>query len=457
MPKTKILVIDDEELIRWSLTENLGAEGHEILTAETGEEGVELTAAEMPDLVLLDHRLPGIDGLEALRRIKEIDKNQLVIMMTAYGAVEDAVSAMKLGAHDYLNKPFNLEEIKHIIGKAFETTKLRREVAHTLAEQKRRFDLGNIIGVSPKMLHVFETVRKISQSDATTVLIEGDSGTGKDLIARAIHYNSKRASEPLMTINCSALPENLLQSELFGYEKGAFTDAKTMRKGLLELADDGTVFLDEIGDMSQSLQVKILRFIEDKTFKRVGGARDIRVDVRIIAATNRGLQAAVKEGAFREDLYYRLKVIPIYVPPLRERKEDILPLAKFFIETFNAEFRKDVKGLSPDAERLLVDYSWPGNARELKNVIERAIILESESTILPEHLPIELTNPPAGEGRGNFAYELPDEGVSIEEVERELVLQALKKVDGNQTQAARLLDLSRDALRYRMKKYGLLD
>ncbi len=457
MPKTKILVIDDEELIRWSLTENLGAEGHEILTAETGEEGVELTAAEMPDLVLLDHRLPGIDGLEALRRIKEIDKNQLVIMMTAYGAVEDAVSAMKLGAHDYLNKPFNLEEIKHIIGKAFETTKLRREVAHTLAEQKRRFDLGNIIGVSPKMLHVFETVRKISQSDATTVLIEGDSGTGKDLIARAIHYNSKRASEPLMTINCSALPENLLQSELFGYEKGAFTDAKTMRKGLLELADDGTVFLDEIGDMSQSLQVKILRFIEDKTFKRVGGARDIRVDVRIIAATNRGLQAAVKEGVFREDLYYRLKVIPIYVPPLRERKEDILPLAKFFIETFNAEFRKDVKGLSPDAERLLVDYSWPGNARELKNVIERAIILESESTILPEHLPIELTNPPAGEGRGNFAYELPDEGVSIEEVERELVLQALKKVDGNQTQAARLLDLSRDALRYRMKKYGLLD
>lgn len=457
MPKTKILVIDDEELIRWSLTENLGAEGHEILTAETGEEGVELTAAEMPDLVLLDHRLPGIDGLEALRRIKEIDKNQLVIMMTAYGAVEDAVSAMKLGAHDYLNKPFNLEEIKHIIGKAFETTKLRREVAHTLAEQKRRFDLGNIIGVSPKMLHVFETVRKISQSDATTVLIEGDSGTGKDLIARAIHYNSKRASEPLMTINCSALPENLLQSELFGYEKGAFTDAKTMRKGLLELADDGTVFLDEIGDMSQSLQVKILRFIEDKTFKRVGGARDIRVDVRIIAATNRGLQAAVKEGAFREDLYYRLKVIPIYVPPLRERKEDILPLAKFFIETFNAEFRKDVKGLSPDAERLLVDYSWPGNARELKNVIERAIILGSESTILPDHLPIELTNPPAGEGRGNFAYELPDEGVSIEEVERELVLQALKKVDGNQTQAARLLDLSRDALRYRMKKYGLLD
>lgn len=455
MPKTKILVVDDEELIRWSLTENLGAEGHEVLTAETGEEGLEVTKAEMPDLVVLDYRLPGMDGLEVLKRIKEINANQLVIMMTAFGAVDKAVTAMKLGAYDYLNKPFNLEEMKLSIAKALEATRLRREVAHSLEEQKRRFDLGNIVGVSEKMQNVFETARKIAQSDATTVLIEGESGTGKDLIARAIHYSSKRASEPLMTINCSALPENLLETELFGHEKGAFTDAKTMRKGLLELADEGTVFLDEIGDMSLSLQAKILHFIEYKTFKRVGGLRDILVNARIVAATNRDLNDAVKKGDFREDLYYRLKVIPIHMPPLRERKEDIIPLANFFIETFNAEFRKDVKGLAPEAEQLLLSHSWLGNARELKNAIERAIILGSEPIILAEHLAIDVVTP-TDMNLTEFVCELPEEGIAIEEVEGQLISQALQRVDGNQTQAARLLKLSRDALRYRMKKHGLL-
>jgi two-component system response regulator AtoC len=456
MPKTKILVVDDEELIRWSLTENLRAEGHEVLTAETGEEGLEITKAEMPDLIVLDYRLPGMDGLEVLRRIKEINANQLVIMMTAFGAVDKAVIAMRLGAYDYLNKPFNQDELKLSIAKALEATRLRREVAHSLEQQKRRFDLGNIVGVSPKMQQIFETARKIAQSDATTVLIEGESGTGKDLIARAIHYSSKRASEPLMTINCSALPENLLQTELFGHEKGAFTDAKTMRKGLLELADEGTVFLDEIGDMSLSLQAKILHFIEYKTFKRVGGLRDILVNARIVAATNRDLNEAVKGGSFRGDLYYRLKVIPIHMPPLRERKEDILPLAKFFIETFNVEFRKDIKGLAPEAEQLLLSHSWLGNARELKNAIERAIILGSEPIILAEHLAIDVVNPVAEGNRTEFVCELPEEGMAIEEVEGQLISQALQRVDGNQTQAARLLKLSRDALRYRMKKHGLL-
>jgi DNA-binding NtrC family response regulator len=364
-----------------------------------------------------------------------------------------------MGAYDYINKPFNHDELVVTIGRALESSHLRREVRHLRAEQQERYGLSNIIGRSQAMLEVFELIEKIARSQATTVLITGESGTGKDLVAKAIHYASDRANRPFMNITCSALPETLLESELMGHERGSFTDARYLKKGLFELADGGTVFLDEIGDMGVLLQAKLLRFLQEKTFKRVGGTKDITVDVRIIAATNRDLGKAVRDGRFREDLYYRLKVIPMTLPPLRDREEDVPLLVKYFVDTFNREFKKATKGVTSEALERLITYPWPGNVRELRNVIERAMILENKPEITLQDLPREIRDraveaeAPAAAPSG---FHLPETGFSLKKIEQEMVRQALEKSAGNQSRAARLLSISRDTLRYKMKKYGLL-
>ncbi len=456
MRKAKIMVVDDEHLIRWSLEQNLMKPGYEVLTAGNGEDALKLVREEQPELVLLDIHMPGISGLEVLEKVKEFDDEIIVIMVTAHGGLETAVNAMRMGAYDYINKPFNLDEMGIVIKKALENFDLRREVAGLRSEHKK-VGSPTIVGKGKLMQHVLAMMERVAKSEASTVLVQGESGTGKELVAKWIHYESSRADKPFVAINCAAVPSTLLESELFGYDKGAFTDAKAMKKGLFELADGGTVFLDEIGDMELGMQAKLLRFLEDRTFRRVGGSKVISVDVRIISATNKDLLKAVEEKSFRNDLYYRLQVIPIFLPPLRERKEDIVILANHFIESFNKEFNKRIKGLSAAAEQMLTDYSWPGNIRELKNVIERAIILGGEDTLMLEQLPLEIvTQSAAPTSRQSTVFKLPPEGVDIEEVEKELIRQALEVSDGNQSKAAKKLSLGIDAFRYRMKKFGYL-
>jgi len=454
--KNKILVVDDEHLIRWSLEQNLKKQGYEVSTAGSGEDALRLLQEETPDLVLLDIQLPGMNGMEVLEKVKELEEDVIVIMVTALGVLETAVKAMRLGAYDYINKPFNLDELAIVIKKALETRELKREVAQLRAVQPKRFSIDSIIGGSADLLHVLSMVRKIALSDAGTVLIQGESGTGKELIAKAIHYEGARADKPFMAINCAAVPETLLESELMGHEKGAFTDAKSQKKGLFEMAHGGTVFLDEIGDMPMAIQAKLLRVLEDRTFRRVGGVKDIHVDIRIVSATNCDLLEAIEQKRFRSDLYYRLQVIPIFLPPLRERRDDILVLARHFIESFNREFSKDVRQISPEAENVLVDYDWPGNIRELRNVIERAVILENDETMEYEHLPRELVSRSVPAGGSPLIFTLPAEGIDIEDVERELIRQSLETSDGNQSKAAKKLNLGIDAFRYRMKKFKFL-
>lgn len=456
MAKHKILVVDDEQLIRWSLEQNLTKQGYEVVTAASGEDALRMVQQESPDLMLLDIQLPGINGIEVLEKVKAMEEDVIVIMVTALGVLETAVKAMRLGAFDYINKPFNLDELAIVIKKAFETGELKREVAHLRSTQTSKYGIENIIGSSKHMENVKSMIRKIAMSDASTVLIQGESGTGKELVAKAIHYESARADKPFMAINCAAVPETLLESELLGHEKGSFTDAKTQKKGLFEFADGGTIFLDEIGDMEMGMQAKLLRVLEERSFRRVGGTRDIAVDVRIVSATNKDLLKSIEEKTFRNDLYYRIQVIPIFLPPLRERREDILPLVQHFIDHFNREFGNAVAGVSKMAEKFLVEYAWPGNTRELKNVIERAIILESEETLLLEHLPQEIVTRTGTVATGPIGFSLPPEGIDIEDVERELIRQSLEISEGNQSKAAKKLNLGIDAFRYRMKKFGFL-
>ncbi len=455
----RILIIDDEKLIRLSLQQNFIADGYQVLTTETGEDGIEVFNRELPDAVLLDLRLPDINGIEVLKRIKSIDEDALVVMITGHGMVKTAVEAMKLGAYDFIEKPFEVDKVKFLLKKALEANKLKREVKDLKREQKERYGFDNIVGTSKAMQEVFKMMEKLSKTDTTLVLLQGESGTGKDIIAKAIHYQSLRGDKPFVEINCTSIPETLIESELFGHEKSAFTDAKAMKKGLFELADTGTIFLDEIGDMALSTQAKLLKVIESKTFKRVGGTKDISVDVRIIAATNKDLAAMVREGKFREDLYYRLMVIPIYLPPLRERRDDIIPLVKYYIDEFNKDIRGRIKYISPEAEELLIRYPWPGNVRELKNVVERISILESGDTLLPEHLPPDIRGEAVSFGvkAGEFRIPFPEDGISLEKVEEDLIREALSIAKGNQTRAASLLSISRDTLRYRMKKFGIED
>jgi len=468
----KILVVDDERLVRWSLRQKCEEWGYQVVEAEAGDPGLRVAQSESPDLVLLDVRLPDIGGLEVLDQLKKNGDARAVIMITADPQLDDVKAALKLGAYDFVGKPIDFDELQVTVKNALEATRLRTEVQSLRGEVRRRRGYHEVVGTSPKMTELMSFVRKVASSEATTILIQGESGTGKDLIAKAIHYESSRQERPFVAINCSAIPETLMEAELFGHEKGAFTDAKQMKKGLFEVADGGSLFLDEIGELSPLLQAKLLRVLEDQVIRRVGGVRDMQVDVRVIAASNRDLEKAEREGQFRQDLYYRLAIIAIFIPPLRERKEDILSLVGFFIERYNRKFKKSVRGITDETRRLLLNHNWPGNVRELKNSIERAMILEDEPLLRPAYLPFsvgesggltafERTSPEDGgqkiaNGRVLPRLYIPEGGTSLEEVERSMVELAMRQANGNQTHAARLLDVSRDALRYKLKKFGLI-
>jgi DNA-binding NtrC family response regulator len=450
MQAPTILVVDDEQLIRWSLATRLTEEGYRLVEAATAAEAL-ARAREGVDLVLLDYRLPDSDGLAVLKQIKEIDPDTLVILLTAYSSVDTAVEAMKHGAYHYANKPFNVDEIAILVEKALETTQLRREVRALRATQARPYSLDRIVGASSAMTAMRTLLQKIAASPASTVLLTGESGTGKDLAAKVLHYASARAARPFMNITCSALPETLLESELFGHERGAFTGADRQKRGLLESADGGTVFLDEIGEMVPALQAKLLRFLEEKSFKRVGGSTDLHVDVRVIAATNRNLQEEVRQGRFREDLYYRLNVLPIVLPPLRDRRDDIPQLVNFYIDSYNTEFKKRVRGVDADALKVLEAYGWPGNIRELRNAIERGMLLAEGETLTTADFPAATS----GALRLTEGVELPAVGIDLEQLERSLVIQALERTGWNQTKAATLLGVNRDQIRYRIEKFHL--
>ena len=450
MPTATVLVVDDEQLIRWSLTERLSADGYRIVEADTAAAALE-RHAEGVDLVLLDYKLPDGDGLEVLKKIKEADPDTLVIMLTALSSVDVAVAAMKAGAYHYASKPFNLDELASLVEKALETTRLRREVRALRFSQAQPYGVDRIVGQSQAIADVKALLKKVATSPASTVLLTGESGTGKDLAAKVLHYASDRAARPFMNITCSAIPEQILESELFGHERGAFTDARQQKRGLLESADGGTVFLDEIGEMAPGLQAKLLRFLEEKTFKRVGGVADIKVDVRVVAATNRLLEDEVKKGRFREDLYYRLNVLPIVLPPLRARTDDIPALVNYFVDAYNTEFRKRVRGVAGNAMRLLQTYGWPGNIRELRNAVERAMLLVEGSELTADLFPVASN---AGV-RLTEGVALPPTGVDLEQLERSLVVQALERSGWNQTKAATLLGLNRDQIRYRIEKFKL--
>jgi DNA-binding NtrC family response regulator len=450
MPNATVLVVDDEPLIRWSLVNRLKDEGYRTLEAGSGADAV-AHHRDGVDLVLLDFALPDSNGLSVLKQIKEHDADTLVIMLTAHTGVETAVEAMKNGAYHYANKPFDLDEIMLLVEKALETTQLRREVRTLRAKQAQPFGLDSFVGDSDAARDARALLKKIGVSPASTVLLTGESGTGKDLAAKIIHYTSSRAARPFMNITCSALPETLLESELFGHERGAFTGADRQKRGLIESADGGTVFLDEIGEMVPLLQAKLLRFLEEKSFKRVGGSTDVKVDVRVVAATNRSLQEEVRQGRFREDLFYRLNVMAVTLPPLRERREDVAQLINHYIDTFNLEFRKKIRGVTPAALAALEGYRWPGNVRELRNAVERAMLLAEGVDLTEAQFPM-LT---AVEPGVSSTMGLPTGGINLEALERTLVAQALERATWNQTRAALLLGLNRDQIRYRIEKFNL--
>jgi len=474
MADETVLIIDDEKLVRWSLRQKCEEWGFSVLEADNGTSGLRMAQSANPDLILLDVRMPDLGGLEVLERLKDAGNARAVIMITADPQLDDVKAAIKLGAFDFIGKPIDFDELHVTTQNALEATRLRSEVESLRSEMQRRVGYRDVVAVSKKMSELMGFVRKVAASEASTILIQGESGTGKDLIAKAIHYQSTRQEKAFVAVNCSAIPENLMEAELFGHEKGAFTDAKAMKKGLFEIADHGTLFLDEIGELSPFLQAKLLRVLEDQVIRRVGGVKDMQADVRVIAASNRDLERAVQESTFRQDLFYRLAIISIYIPPLRERKEDILPLVEFFIEHYNRKFRKAIRGIGDDTRRLLLNHDWPGNVRELKNAIERAMILEDEQVLRPDYMPFSVAqqhahvtafehmSPSAGpstalsNGRSLPRLSIPDGGTSLEEVERALVEMALRQASGNQTHAAKLLDISRDALRYKMKKFGLM-
>ena len=471
MAAEKIMIVDDERLVRWSLRQKCEEWGYVVVEADAGESALRLARQESPDLALLDVRMPDLTGIEVLDQLKKTGDARAVIMITADPQLDDVKAALKLGAYDFVGKPIDFDELQTAIRNALEATYLRSELQALRGEVRRGVGYDSIVSASPKMTELMSFVRKVAASEATTILIQGESGTGKDLIAKAIHYESTRHEKPFVAINCSAIPETLMEAELFGHEKGAFTDARQMKKGLFEAADGGTLFLDEIGELSPLLQAKLLRVLEDQVIRRVGGLRDIQVDVRVIAASNRDLEKGVREGNFRQDLYYRLAIIAIFIPPLRDRKEDILPLVDFFIDRYNRRFKKSVRGVTDETRSLILGHNWPGNVRELRNTIERGMILEEEAFLRPVYLPFSV-----GESGGRTLFEraspanggrslpngrtlprlyIPEGGTSLEEVEHSMVELAMNQANGNQTNAAKLLDISRDALRYKLKKFGL--
>ncbi len=446
----KILVVDDEKLIRWSIAERLTRNGHEVEAAETGEQALEMIVARAPQLMLLDVRLPGIDGLTTLQRAMQLAPEMAVVMMSAHSTVDIAVEAMKQGACDFLIKPFTFQKMEEVVGKALGAALVREKVmrpAGPVAE-----DGSEIVARSAAMKQLLAMAQRVAASEASTALIEGESGVGKEVIARAIHAQSARAEKPFLQVNCAALPEQLLESELFGHERGSFTDAKVQKRGLFEAAEGGTVLLDEIGDLPAGGQAKLLRLLENKTFRRIGGLNELKADVRVVAATNVELQKRVQEERFRADLFFRLNVVRLTIPPLRERLEDLPALAAHFVSRFNREMNRSVKGVAGDALDALAKHSWPGNVRELRNVVERAFILHPTVTELKaQHLPAEIlvspvsAVPPAG-----------SHGMELDATEKRLIGEAMAKSGGNQIRAAKLLGVSRDTLRYRLKKHGML-
>jgi DNA-binding NtrC family response regulator len=453
----RILIVDDEKLIRWGLAQGLEQAGYNADQATTAAEALEAIARDMPDLVLLDYKLPDRPGTDVLRAVRKLSPRTPVVMITAHASIGGAVEAMKEGAYDYIGKPFEMDELIQTVQRALETGNLREQVARQREDAQREAAVENILADSAAMKEVVRLIHRVAPSEASTILLLGESGVGKGLVARALHFAGAAAERPFMNITCTALPESLLESELFGHEKGAFTDARTQKKGLFELADGGTVFLDEIGDLSPGLQGKLLRVLEDKTFRRVGGTRDIKVAVRIIAATNKDLEQEVAAGRFRGDLYFRLKVIPIEIPPLRERIEDLIPLAESFMAHFNREFHKQVRGIEPATVELLKAHHWPGNVRELRNAIERAILLTDGEKLSPHDLPTDIQKPKGRTPAAKDEIKLPHAGLVLEELEKELVVQALTRARGNRTRAARLLGMNRDQIRYRIEKFKLED
>ncbi len=449
--RSTIVVVDDERLIRWSLAERLGEEGHRVLEAPTGAAAREL--AHEADLILLDWRLPDADGIELMRTFRSTGVKAPILMMTGHATIERAVLAMREGAWHYATKPLDLDELVLLVDRGLETSRLRQRIEAINAVDSTAYAFERIVGESTALSKAKRLMTKIAASPASTILLTGESGTGKDLAAKAMHYASDRSDGPFMNITCSALQDTLLESELFGHERGAFTDARKRKKGLFELADGGTVFLDEIGETSPALQAKLLRFLEEKAFKRVGGESDIYVDVRVIAATHRDLAARVEEGQFRDDLYWRLRVLPVELPPLRERHGDIPLLVRAFLVDFAREFKKPDADVTEEALSVLSEYPWPGNVRELKNTVERAVLLADGDLLTTEDFLLPGQKRPRSSEAGTFP--LPDDGIDIEVVERSFVEQALARTKGNRTQAARLLGLTRDQVRYRIEKFDL--
>ncbi len=460
MPKETILVVDDERLVRWSLQQKLEQWGYHVSLAEDGATALGRVQLDNPDLITLDVKLPDMTGIEVLSELRNRNVQVPVIVITAFGVVDDAVRSLKLGAYDFIEKPINFEKLGNAVRNALETRRLRTEVARTHEIQRSEFSVDRIVGASEHIREVRELIKKVAGSEASTILIQGESGTGKDLVAHAIHFESNRRDRPFFAINCAAIPETLMESELFGHEKGAFTDARSQQRGMFEMADGGSLFLDEVSEMTLGMQAKLLRVLEGQSFRRVGGVKNINVDVRVIVASNRNLEEAVRTARFRQDLYFRHAIIPVYLRPLREHKDDIPALLDHFIQHYNEKFRKNIQGLNKDAEELLMKYDWPGNIRELKNAIERVMILADGTRVAAKYLPIRIseggTYPvPLSEGQGNGGIQLPPGGMSLYDVERELIRQALEQARGNKTTAAKLLRITRDTLRYKVKKYSL--
>lgn len=452
----RVLIIDDERLICWSVQQHLEKAGYEIKTAPSGEDGLAVIGAWEPDVLLLDVRLPGIDGTTVLKKVREEKPDMGVVMLSAHATVDVAVEAMKLGAADFVTKPFDLGLLERAVARLWENLRLRRLIAGFEVTRRASSSEHRMVGETPAMRSLKEMVRLVGRSSSSTALIHGESGTGKAVVAQAIHEASDRCAAHFLTINCTSLPQHLVESELFGYERGAFTDAKTQKKGLFELANGGTVLLDEIGDMPLASQAKLLQVMETKTFKRVGGTSDVMVGVRLLAATNRDLSQLVRDGQFRQDLYYRLNIVTLHVPPLRDRAADIPLLVAHFVGTFNESFRRQVQGATPRAIEAMCRYAWPGNVRELRNTVERAFILEATDWIDLQHLPADIvgtgsSRPAVAVGRAATA----ESSLDLDQAEEQLIREALAKADGNQTRAAKLLGISRDTLRYRMRKRGI--
>ena len=463
MSKANVLVVDDQDSIRHFVSQALEDDGYTVVTAASVREARAAIERDMPDLAFLDLKLPDGTGIELLREIKRVQPEVPVVLMTAFGELETAVEAMSAGAFWFVKKPFQNEELLALAQRAMESQKMWLELRRL--RNQAFADDDYLHSSSTSMQEAYAIAEQVARGDTTSVLIEGESGTGKEYFANLIHRMSARHSQPFVEINCAAIPSELLESELFGHEKGAFTDARAQKLGLMELANGGTLFLDEIGEMSPMLQVKLLRVLERRTFKRVGGTKDIVVNLRIISATNQDLERMVKDGSFREDLYYRLKVVPLYVPPLRERKEDILPLARLFMERFAKQFKKPFRDMSQAAQRLLIDYPWPGNIRELKNLFERTVLLENAEVLDAQHLKLAGRVRPASETSiGQRVDEMvsgtiPQAGIPfeslVEELERALIMRASYATKWNQSRTAELLNLKRDKLRYRMKLFGI--